>query len=367
MADDITLPKGYENYTPVDTSAIKLPGNYKLFTQPPVPAVPQDMFPSGKDMLQAFPEAAASLLPMAGAEFGAPGVLAGSFGKQALQGFFPKVFGEGPQNLGDVATNTGLDFATQFGIPKLLGKLFSSAPAVRNALESNRVETNAGQLESKFLTNPELETLPESNYPPGASRGSAGQFTENPSSFAKSYNQTVRAGQNEMNSLVAKGYSPSTKSLDAPKILDEMIQNPDQYQNIDPIRKNSLREFLTAVSKQKSLSAGSGMILSYEKKRLAFDLTPILLGAAGGNMEAGVGGAAALIVGDKVLSKLMENPNIAHLAVRAVQTGFDSPESPLLTRVLMYSLRGTEATMLVNGKEQKVIIGQDGLPQPASK
>lgn len=329
-----------------------------------------------------------STLPAVGAMAGPEGAGIGSAAGVLLKNNFPSLFGsfEGgpadvPLEMGkDVITNSVLPAlggriasglvntgaaATQQGLPGIVSKFKSISPTIKLAREADRVATNAGNLESKFMQPAELSTLPESNYPSGAPRGSGGKFQQNPASFAQAFNRELTAGQQEVTDLIHTGYSPTSGALDPTKILDTLAKNPKQYSNIDPITKNNLREFLTTVKEQKPFAnTNENAFLRYAKNRLIFDLPSIATGAITGHAGAGLAAAGTIELGEMGIKKLMSDPQFAQLVIQAAKTPASSPAAPLIGKSILYGLRGTSAYLNTpEGRKEEIQISPNGEPQ----
>lgn len=343
----VTQKGGYSNQSPLNTFGIQIP-------QKPQAAIGG---PTGSDLASAAPGFLRAMLPVLGSLAGPEGTLAGSFAKQALD--------PDTKSFGQVAGTTGEDLAFNNLIPGLIKGIGGIPKALRTA-EASRVAGNAEGL-GKFMQNPELETLPEQEQGGGIVRDEAtGKFKNTGPNFTEGYNESIRQGQKEITNLINSGFSPSTGEIQPTKILDNLAKNPDSYANIDPIKRQGLQEFLKGVQDQKSLTPEltKDSMMKYVKHRLTFELAGLAAGAEAGHAAL----AGTLILGGEGIAKLIQNPEIARVAAKGFTTAASAPEASFIGKALMYTLRGTEATLAMpDGTKEKVQIDKDGnitYPQP---
>lgn len=370
MPTDIKPPAGYD----IDPTQIKAPKGYDIIVPPgqqqqginttPYSAEEQSNISSiGKNFL-------GNALPAAGAFEGPFGTVVGTLAQEALGGEFGGLKeGEGFSKVGkDLGINLTVNNLGPAALAKLATYIpkswLSKIPGVAKIMDTEREAGNASQLKDKFLQDPELQTLPESNYPSGASRGAGGKFQSNPSGFAKGVNEGIRTGQDELNTAIYKGFKPTSGELNPSQILDELKINSKNYSNIDPMVKNDLTEFLTGVMNQKQLSKIDNPVFSWQGKKLIFNLGKFALGGAVGGAVGGSTGAAisgsGLVVTSEMLSRLMHNPTFAHAVIKST-TASPGAAKPLLEKLLIGGMSGLNTTVrAANGDEQTVHIGDNG-------
>lgn len=400
MPEDVKLPPGYT----LDPDEVKLPKGYTLESTP----IPKDAGIRPQTLSDTFRENIGKyipgFLPMAGGAVGAAnpipgldaataigGTATGSALSYGLKKQFPQLFGAVPNSmLGSGESGPSEEIAKDLlgneVLPRVGSMVMSGAfrktPGIAHILETERVKENAAQLSDKFLKSPDGE-VPPSMF----SRGS--RFTK-----AKSLDEldylgqprqsvvtTTKAGvsnpaaytnygQRDLNQAIYKGYSPSTGTIDATKILDELDKNGGEYTNIPASTKSDLKEFLTNVKDQKKLYKGESPYITYDKKRIAFNLTTMALGGGLGHLagDAGMGTLAAgtLLVGNDVLAKILEQPMASHALIQLTKSSGGTAK-PLLERILLNAAKGTNALLRTpDGQEQQVQIGEDGKVDPIS-
>lgn len=337
----------------------------------------------------------ASSLPMAGAAVGGleggvgavPGAALGSVIKQALQGYSPSTFGESPKDVGDNVLETGKDTLINGVLPGFLGKALTGIkgipgylasklagaknPAVQDFVESNASKFTGGTQDAADVAN--------SRYQGTAPEGSAIADLKNgkplDSVINKIYGDVKQAQQWKaltgetgtlqqlsLDKLVSKGYSAGNKTINASKILDELGENKEYFNEaLTPQTKSNLEDFLTKAKTFEPPPAPQGTlgkIIQYEKNRLVYHLGASTIGGAVGGAPGAIGG---VILTNVALNKLMMSPTVGRLAIQALETPASAAEAPLLSKVITNSLRGTIVYLqLPDGKTEKAYVNQDG-------
>lgn len=155
--------------------------------------------------------------------------------------------------------------------------------------------------------------------------------------------------------LLKKGADPS-------KVLDTLKGTDSNYykEALNPETHQSLTNLMTAA--QKSASDGNGIekVLSYGKGKFLLSL-PLI--AAAPVVGLGLAGKTlgAVVLTESAISKLVQNPQIAKLAVEATKVPMGSPQYQLISRALMASLSGTEVIKKdEDGNDEKLMVGPKG-------
>jgi hypothetical protein len=310
----------------------------------------------------------ASALPAIGATVGAPeggamavpGAAAGSFIKRGLQSAFPKLFGSIPQGQGaggDLA-DTAMDTVGAGVLPGVLGKGISKIASIAQAPKAALADTLATTFK---------DTAPVQKAVAGDIGDTVNAFTNN--DFSSVTNPNLKATRE----LFAKGYSPSSGKLDAGKLIDELKVNPDAYKAIPKDMQGTMQEFLEQAQKMQSDKTGgsNGHLLSMVKNAPVLAIPGAVGGMAlGGAMGHGyvgatVGAGAGIILGEKAISKLMSNPEIARLTIQAMKQPGSAESSKVISKVLLNALRGTEVLVSSgdpDSKPEKAVVNEQGIP-----
>lgn len=373
MADPIKITKEglpvYDEAMPLKITKEGLP----IFTSPgqaPRPVKDVSITPGEySSFATSLPKAIPPGLAIAGGILGGPaGAGLGTVAGTELKNEFPGTFGEAPST-GEVLTETALntlplESLVARGLKGSIGKFLSSklvrniSPSVKAAREGERL-SDIGTKAASYIQNPELSTLPESGL--SVTRGPKGQFQQS-NTFTPGYNQQLRAGQEELNSLVNSGYSPATNRLDAVKVLDNLVKNPNEYRNVDPIVKNNFKEFLQEAIAQKPLAKeGGDKLINYARNRFILGAG---IGAVTGGILPGTVAGGGLVLGEAAIKQALKDPVISKLMLTAIKTPASAPEASFISKVLINALRGADVVALTPDGEEKGQIGSFGF-EPA--
>lgn len=372
----------------------------------PEPAIPHDAGIRENTLSDRFREnigrTVSSFLPMIGGSAGTAipgadvvtgplGTATGSALSYGLKKQFPSLFGsvqESPIFGGESTPQEQIaeDVFVNDVAPSGLSAILKKAPGFAHLLEKYRTSQNAEGLE-KFIKDPSTGSIPTAttqevqsavSNPQTVSLGPdkllnkigigrdttfnrnvMGQLNrENPgfmqrdisipgsqTEVSASVGNPARfsdPGQQELNSLIYKGYSPTNKTIDVPKILDSLTKDSKDYANIPQGVQNDLKEFLINVQNQKQLYKGESPYITYDKKRIFYALGSA---AVGGNMSghavAVPAAMGALILTHDALFKLMDNPTTAHLLINATKKTADASK-PLIDKIIFSALAGTK-------------------------
>ena len=359
MADEIPTPPGYSDIsTPPSTLntsqlQIKTPPGYSDIDQRGVSGPPQAPFsgtsqppkPLPDSFLQGLPKFLSDSLPMVGSGLGGPGgTMVGGALQQLLRIADPNSFGKAPTSPWDVVKETGENLIGQDVVPGALAGLASKA-GVAKVLGSAPAKWTPQVKEAANLDKAgELANMGDSYALPGGP------------------NLLQQREASSVKGLFSKGYSPSAKSIDPDKILKELDANPDSYSNIQPETKKNVVDFLQSVPK----TPDSNSPFKYINHRLLWEAGAGL--AAGHLFGHEVVGGAALVLGDKALSALMNNPGIAKMVVSATKGELSPGAMNIAQRLILGSLHGTDAILTAPGKEdEKVTVGEGGQIQYPQK
>ena len=394
---------------------------------PRINAQPQQMVPGGnfgQELSNMIPAATATVGELAaGPPGGILGGIGGSLLKQAVQPNEPSA----GQFAVDAAANTALPWAVS-KLPfvkqiagRMLGKLASSTNPTIEAWIRDKAGTFLGsQAETAAKIGGDVkdamsverpgftERVPVYNdiadkVPAGfkvqpteeTSKSVLGDFSEIPSLQMKTENQSIQktvdkafsdvtqirnlkmvanpadVEQLGLNRAIHSGFD-GTK-IDPDKILGELNgASKDIYDEaISPAAKGRLEDFLGEVKKlQPPTEKGvvPGMI-NYARRRLVFDVTAALGAHALGGGIAGTG--AGIVLSEGILSKFASSELAGKLAIESLRTPVASPAAQLISKALLYSMRGSSVLLqLPDGKTEKAQVDQNGqltLPNPVSQ
>lgn len=251
----------------------------------------------------------------------------------ALRNEFPQLFGKldkDPINFAkDLATTTvangvlpeGLGMlankAANMTLPQLLSsKLFRGTQAVKEGV------ANASQQMGKQGLDEFTADLPEQPSP----------NTYNP--LKTNHSQSPIVAQidqaNAARDLISKGYNKTSNRFQPDKILENLDEAA-----ISPEHKEVIRGILKDVQD----SPPKDSVLNYSKGRFALGLPAAALGIATGHSAITTGAAGVIYLSDKVITKLMSNPETAKLVLQAIKTPTSSPTSGILGKILANSAR----------------------------
>ena len=358
-----SLPPGFENYQPIDTSQLLvssngLPKGFEKY-QPLQPFLDTSQAGkikinpvrgSTKGLLEAAPEAAADALPIVGSFAGPEGTGLGSSVKMLLKSSFPKIFGEGPKEPEDIASGLASDYLANEAVPRSVQAMKDLAMSPKESI-------------GKVLGSFPLKGTRQVSGAVNLDR--ADQFANMATQGGKGIPEAA-ATQN----LFSHGYSPSAQSLDRDAILKELDKNPEgAYDSISPDTKKNITDFLQSVPKKGEDSAGT---MKYIGKHLVWSGVGGLSGLVTGHggLEGALAGEAGLVLTDKMLTKWMSDPVISKVAIGMTKGEIPPALSEPLSKKMLGAIRGT-STYLINkeGEKEKVEIGDGGqiqYPAPGS-
>lgn len=339
--------------------------------------------------------AAVEGLPFAGSFLGPEGTLAGTFAKTLLKSYKPDLFGEAPATVTDLATDTGKELLFNNALPKLitgLGKIslmrdFSELgpkaatvlklkdfPAVREGAVREMTNQISGQYprtQSQVLTEaatgaatkptPEVAAERElvggspifggfGNSQPTAFRAALKDLLAGTGNFGDLEKEILKDVQTVRNFKLATGRADLTEELavnkllgssksegliDARSMADQLSKSEVLQEAISPETLGNLNKF-TELLKAQQKSPKFDHLLNYASGRLTFALTGALLGGPLGTTAA-AGGTLALT--NKMLSKLMSNPETSALVVKALQTPKSAPEAGVILKALSHGMQ----------------------------
>lgn len=367
---------------------------YKKATNLKDPAVVAPL--AGRATSEALPGIMASAGAALGGGAGAiPGAVLGSALKGLARQYSPKYFGE-DDNKNDpagAAWDIAKDGITQGAFPEILGKVagtLASKEGVAGTIANSKILRNfpavktsmAGKLSNQIsgMVTPQVDSVEQ------AARN-ASELTEGytPKDFKTKYSDMSAgldrvnlnpevAGKQAISPLANKALSDVTHarnfklSTGEPDTLEQLALNksiktgfksdgtidPDKIINelhgdrsdvyseaIGADTRGKLGEALSLLQKQKN-SPTMDRLLHYSAGKLVLAAPAIALGGHfGGSIGAGVGGAAAAVtLTDKMLSKLMSNPETADLVLQALKTPTGAPESGFVHQLVSNGIRG---------------------------
>ena len=381
--------------------------------------------PSDQDVGKGFAGALPTVGAMAGSTLGAagayPGAALGSVTKQMLQSASPETFGQAPQSAGDTVLDTAKDVGLNAVLPHFLtgafGMLAKLPSKVASALVNNTNPAVKDWVSSnieKFLPSETSDALELAKSSPTVSAPPAAQVTtkgvvDRPDSLTDTAIGDLRDGkptkkvidklygdpqeaqvwkaatgeplsveQLSLNKLISKNYSASKGTFNASKVMDEMDQNPDFFNEaLRPETKANLDTFLAKAKEfepEPPVEGTMGRILQYTKGRLLYHaantagtLAGAAVGSGAGPLGALTGGAGGIYLTNKALTKLMQSPTMGKLAIQALDTPADAPAASTLVRTISNFLDDTPILFkgsdgkLENGK---ISGGQVTLPNP---
>ncbi len=136
-----------------------------------------------------------------------------------------------------------------------------------------------------------------------------------------------------------------------------------------PETKSILTDFSKKVQELQPEEAKGFMpgVIRYSKRKLVFDFGAAVLG---GHIGGPVGAASGIVISETALSKLANNPMIGRLAIQALETPAGSPQAQLMSKALLYGMRGTAVMLqMSDGTKEKGEVSDDGTrittPHPA--
>lgn len=167
-----------------------------------------------------------------------------------------------------------------------------------------------------------------------------------------------------LNKVIGKGQN-GTK-FDPDSITNELNgANSDIYNEaITPQTRKVLDSTLTDL---KANSGSNDRLLQVAKGKLILSAASLGAGIYTGHVGAGTAIAGGILLPNYVFSKLMSDPNTAQLVNKAVKTGLSAPESNLIQKALLYSLRGSMVYVMTPEGQEKAVVGENGQLQYPSK
>lgn len=352
-----------------------------------------DSIPRFKDVPQGIGgstfEDALSLLPMAGGMLGdIPGAAAGALLRQVLtknpslgqagidtllQGVIPAGVGKALEALGGNVASKIASKITNSKINPTLAEGLANKTSKFIMPEAATTETAAANALPAVQRNPMLfqgsvaEPLAKipynqtsvSNIPINKTVDQALSDVSQVRNFKLATGEPYTIEQLALNRAVGKGYSSGNQSIDPDAILKELTGPKSDVYNeaIRPDVRQKLTDFMGKVKEFEPETQGNSMI-RYAKHRLIFDLAAYGVGHEVGGPLAG---GAALILGNQAITKLMGSDFIGNLALKSLDTPTNSAMSPIITKAILGTLRGTTAYLqLPDGKKEQVRIDDNG-------
>ncbi len=354
---------------------------------------------------------AVEALPIAGSYFGLPGTGIGASLKQAAKSGAPSLFGSANgSGIEDAATDVAVNSIIPSFLTKGLGtasKLFSQEgrDSIKAALASRiykmtgnpsigdaiaKSESAAGSKKFVYPQSQILDTLAENNaqqgryaYPQSFNSVSdklkelqsgkikyndVGKFILEDISKVRESNLIDPTATRQLanNELLNSSYKGSTGTFDANAALDILRGDKNEIykEAMGKNGYNSIEGFLTDLQKTEGPAKGGLKALNYVANRFTLGLGGIGFGLLTGGVPGAAmaaGGAGTILLGNKALKMLVDNPDVANLARQMLKTPAEDPLSPILKRAFMNSIRGSEVVLKIPGdKDQKAIIGSDG-------
>jgi len=341
----------------------------------------------------------ASILPLLGSIGGSlaePGIgtalggAAGSFAKQAISPDQPSAKGLGTDLLLNSAIPGGLE--SEVGQSLLNGAKGLAGKLAARMVNSNNpiVKSTLGKAAESFMSppTPALDMASKLAEDTGPTTVSASKGTilddykagKTPDQVATKLVSDPREAQKlnlatgtpaitenlALTHAVSQGYNSVSHEFDPGAILKELGTHSEGYDAaLQPGTKDRLTDFLNTAKNLEPSKTGSTM-MSYTKHRLLWDLG----GVAAGGVTAGIHGLAAggtIMLGAEALSRITSSDTLGNLAMQSLKLAPDSPASPMIAKILLNGLRGTQLIMASkDGKDQKVTVGEDGSLVPVA-
>lgn len=318
------------------------------------------------------PEEFPKTLPMTGAVLGGmagglgaiPGAALGSITKQLLE----RKEQTGGEAVGDIATDIGTNAILPAAVSKLpfLGKLVGKLAGRNNPAIEDYINQGLNKYApaTEDLTNLANKNLESS----GLGRQFVKQQLNEPEKVLNSLDNVrkwkMAVGEQPVSDTAIKKVTSAGYDgvkFDPDKALKELYKNSDIYKEaISPEAREAYTNFLEKVKKLQPAEEQGLMpnIIKYSKKRLVFDA----LAAIGGGHMGGIPGAAAsVLLSETALSKIASSPMLGRLAIQALETPSGTPQAQLISKALLYGMRGTSVMLqMPDGTKEKAEVDMNG-------
>ena len=302
-----------------------------------------------------------------------PGAAGGAALSQGLKNLSPSTFGQ-PGGVGEAVVDT----VAQGVVPQVVGNLLrygakgvvalvpgiDKLPAVKIAELINKaknymqpqsalMETAAENMRANLpnLSGPSLAAIPETslnalhNVPYTQTEISATKLApiakDMLSDVSTVRNAKIATGnptivrQIAANDLVTRNYSKAADTIFPDKILDEIGQRPDVYE--EAFGKPALDTFteLMQTAKDKGIGKTTDLASWREgRKALYLGMPARLLGIPFGVSET-------IVLGSDAMKVVATNPKLGQMILQATKTNMNAPEATLLQKAIVNGLRGT--------------------------
>jgi hypothetical protein len=327
----------------------------------------------GIDFIPTNKQEALNQLPMVGAIGGSfaggagayPGAALGSITKQLLQDKSNMT----PEETGtDIAKDVGINAFLPAAVSKLpfLGKLVGKLagrnnPAIEDYINQGLNKYAPATEDLTSLANKNLESS-------GLGRQFVKQQLSEPEKVLDSLDNVRKwkmavgeqlVSDTAIKKVTSAGYDGV--KFDPDKTLKELYKNGDIYKEaISPEARETYTNFLEKVKKLQPAEE-QGLIpniIKYSKKRLVFDA----LAAIGGGHMGGIPGAAtSVLLSETALSKIASSPMLGRLAIQALETPSGTPQAQLISKALLYGMRGTSVMLqMSDGTKEKAEVDING-------
>ncbi len=346
----------------------------------------------------------ASSMPMAGAVAGGlaggagaiPGAALGSIAKQLIS----SKKDTSPEDTGlDIAKDVGLNALLPAAVSKIpfIGKLVGKLAGRDNPEIQKFIEKGAG----RFTDYPEsslVETAASNargtGLMPTSEIGSNNVVTDllkvpynqvgqestaiskvadkALSSVEQVRNWKLATGDSTISQLGAKRATAAGfngEKFDPSKVLDELNgPKKDVYNEaISPEVRQNMTDFMEKVKTLQPPEAKGFMpgLIRYSQHRLIFHglgaITGGMAGSGGGAVTALAGSAGGIILSEVAISKITGSPMLGRLAIQALETPAGSPQAQLMSKALLYGMRGTAVMLqMPDGTKEKGEIDDKG-------
>lgn len=149
-----------------------------------------------------------------------------------------------------------------------------------------------------------------------------------------------------INDLVTNGFKEASGKIDAQAILNKLGGDKKQiYEEAisNPKVMDNFKDFLTSLLDQEKTGA-MDRVLHYSQSHLIWSAGGALGEMTGhgivGEIGLGMGGiTGGIVLTNKMLGKLMENPQMSQLVVKAMKTKLIDPEASLVSQALAQGVR----------------------------
>jgi hypothetical protein len=146
-----------------------------------------------------------------------------------------------------------------------------------------------------------------------------------------------------VNNLIRQTYKGQNNTINASKALDLLSgKNKEVYDEaIGKSHIKTIKDLLQKMQKYETKEAIGDRGLNYVKNRLTLALGGLITGSFGGATTGIAASAASIILGENALKRIVSNPEVAELAIKALETPIKDSSSKLIRNSLLFALRGT--------------------------